>query len=146
MLERAKERTPHRAVHACGVRTLGGRLGDLVDEHRRQDWLLVAVAKRLREELGLLQVHRRLLRCAGPAAYRTPELVIRPGPDGDGTERQLVDPAPLGALAEITVPEQRTLPVPREVDRRTCVAALPAAGRGCLQVPHVASASTVIWT
>ena len=77
-----------------------------------------------------LQVHRRLLRCAGLAAYRIPGWSSgRRGLTGDGTGRQLVGPAPLGALAETTVPEQRTLPVPREVDRRTCGA--PRGGVVC---------------
>ena len=56
MLERAKERTRNgRYIHVEYARWADD-LVILVDEHRRQDWLLAAVEKRLREELELLQV------------------------------------------------------------------------------------------
>ena len=56
MLERAKERTrTGRYTHVEYARWADD-LVILVDEHRRQDWLLAAVEKRLREELELLQV------------------------------------------------------------------------------------------
>ena len=56
MLERAKERTrTGRYTHVEYARWADD-LVILVDEHRRQDWLLSAAEKRLREELELLQV------------------------------------------------------------------------------------------
>ena len=56
MLERAKEKTRNGRYTHVEYARWADDLVILVDEHRRQDWLLAAAEKRLREELKHLQV------------------------------------------------------------------------------------------
>jgi RNA-directed DNA polymerase len=56
MLERAKEVTSQRQVHVLEYVRFADDLVVLVDAYRRHEWLVTAAHRRLREELGKLQV------------------------------------------------------------------------------------------
>src|SRR5262249_21354274 len=56
MLERAIEATGFKQYTAIQYARFADDLVILVDCHRRHDWLVEAVTKRLREELGKLRV------------------------------------------------------------------------------------------
>ncbi len=56
MLERAKEATRYGKYTGIAYARFADDLVILIDAHRRHDWLMAAVEKRLREELAKLQV------------------------------------------------------------------------------------------